>query len=219
MKQAVIAIDGPAASGKSTVAKAVAKRIGAVYADSGALYRLVTWWLLGMGIDPEDDQSVRAALGELKVTAAVVDGRISYSTGADCPPDALRTQRVNLAVSPVAANPDVRNVVTAVLQSLLRFGMLVMEGRDIGTVVFPEAAYKFYLDASPEVRARRRFTDKDGNVDKIGLDDVLKSLARRDKIDSSRKAAPLRTADDAIVIDTSDLDINGVVEQICSFLS
>ena len=214
MKQEVIAIDGPAASGKSTVAKEVAQRIGAVYADSGALYRLVTWWLLAQGIDPEDHQAVRGALEKLKIDAAVVEGRITYSTGDECPADALRTQRVNSAVSPVAANADVRHVVTAILQSLARFGMLVMEGRDIGTVVFPDAAFKFYLDASPEVRARRRFTDKDGNVDKAALEDVHKSLARRDVIDSSRKTAPLRIADDAAVIDTSDLDIEGVVKRI-----
>lgn len=214
MKEKVIAIDGPSASGKSTVARVVAKMLDAVYVDSGALYRLVAWWMLKNNVDVHDGAAVATALDKLNIKCTVENGCSCYSTDLECPPNELRTSELNNAVSPVAANPVVRKVVTDTLRSLAQYGLLVMEGRDIGTAVFPHAVRKFYLDASPEVRAMRRHQDREGNVDKSELAEVKQSLARRDVIDSGRKTAPLRVADDAIVIDSSELDIEGVVARI-----
>jgi cytidylate kinase len=207
----VIAIDGPAASGKSTVAKRVAKTCDYIYVDSGALYRAVTWVGLCRGVAGKETDKVIALLDDCNFTFFVEDGAIKFSYEGTVPVEELRTAQINENVSPVAAVPEVRERVVAWLRDMSRFGRLVMEGRDIGTNVFPGADMKFYLDASPEERARRRHgeTREDLSVSEVG-----ESIARRDTIDRMRRTHPLSIADDADVIDTTRLSIDDVVSHV-----
>jgi cytidylate kinase len=199
----VIAIDGPAASGKSSVARELALRLGFAYVNSGAMYRAVTWHVLQKGVDPNDTRGV-AALAE---TAAIVcdltnnQSRILID-GVD-PSEHLRDDGVNNSVSQVSSVPQVRRVLVEKMHRYAEEHDLVMEGRDIGSVVFPDTLYKFYIDASPEVRLRRRAAE--------GLRD---EIAARDRADSNRRASPLIIAEDALVIDSSNLTIDGVVGEI-----
>jgi len=205
---AVIAIDGPAASGKSTVARRVADALGYLYVDSGSVYRAVAWMTLEQGVDPQDAERVAMLAASLSMDVYVDGPAVGFRIDGHVPGAALRTERVNLAVSPVAANPAVRGYVTSRLREMRSLGSLVMEGRDIGTVVFPEAAFKFYLDASPAERARRRHAEM---TEAVTVDAVGASLNRRDRIDSARATAPLAVAADATVVDSSGMGIDDVV--------
>jgi CMP/dCMP kinase len=210
MSSRVIAIDGPSASGKSTVARAVAGRLGYRYVDSGALYRAVTWRALQTAPDTTDAAGLAAWVRQIRVDLVEQPGAIRFSIDGRTPDDAdLRASPVVEAVSDVAAVPAVRETVGERLRSMTRFGNLVVEGRDIGTAVFPDAPFKFFIDADPAERARRRSAES-------GDDEhtVQASLQRRDKKDSSRPTAPLRRAHDAVLIDTTHLTIEQVVSQI-----
>ena len=209
----VIAIDGPAGSGKSTVAKAVAIRLGLEYLDTGAMYRSVAFAALRGGVDPEDAEVVGnlARNMELDVDPS---GKITVD-GVDATIE-IRGPEVTRAVSIVAANPVVRTEMRArQRQWVAKRGGGVMEGRDIGTVVFPDARLKVYLDASPEVRAARRSKE----VSDLSYETVATDLARRDALDQNRTHDPLRTAEDAFVIDTSDLSVDQIVDAIMEYLS
>ncbi|MSW56380.1 MAG: (d)CMP kinase [Actinobacteria bacterium] len=209
----VIAIDGPAGSGKSTVAKAVAIRLGLEYLDTGAMYRSVAFAALRGGVDPEDAEVVGnlARNIELEVDPG---GQVTVD-GVDATIE-IRGPEVTRAVSIVAANPAVRTEMRArQRQWVAKRGGGVMEGRDIGTVVFPDARLKVYLDASPEVRAARRSKE----VADLSYETVATDLARRDALDQNRTHDPLRTADDAVVIDTSDLSVDQIVDAIMGCLS
>ncbi len=215
----VIAIDGPAASGKSTVAKRVAAALDdALYVDSGAVYRGITWAALERGVDVHDADAVEAMLGELDVRFFSRDGAAGFSIDGIEPGTAIRTQAVNNAVSPVAVIPAVRVQVVKWLREMASLGTLVMEGRDIGTAVFPNTPHKFYLDASAEERIRRRHREMaaDSAIDE---DEVGTSLRRRDKIDSSRKMDPLQVAPGATRIDSTAMGIDDVVNTILSAVS
>ncbi len=199
----IVAIDGPAASGKSSVARALAARLGFLFVNSGAMYRAVTWSVLKAGVDSSDPDAVAAHLRRLTIGCGVRDGQATVTIDGDDPGEALVTPEVNDHVSPVARVPEVRETLVARQREYAKLGPLVMEGRDIGTIVFPGTPYKFYIDASREVRdARRR---------RQGLDD---DLAARDRQDSSRAHSPLIVADDATVIDSSHLTIGEVVEAV-----
>lgn len=210
----VIAIDGPSASGKSTVARKVAERLDRVYVDSGALYRSIAWKAMVMGVDTGNPAAVVAALGAMKVECVVVARAVRYRVDGFEPAAEIRTEQVSGHVSAVAAVPEVRAAVTEWLRGMTKFGPLVMEGRDIGTVVFPDARAKFYLDASPEERARRRSAELAAPGGGADVSKVLHSLADRDRRDRGRKTAPLAVARDAQVIDTTGLGIDQVVEAI-----
>lgn len=196
----VIAIDGPAASGKSTVARALAARLGYRFLNSGDLYRAMTWHCLQTGVDCRDSGAVAAAAGQTRVEIGC-DGTDYYPLldGAD-PRAHLRTEAVNSHVSPVSAVPAVRYILSAAIRAHAQGRRTVVEGRDIGSAVFPETPYKFYIDAPPQVRQRRRRNQ--GQAEEI---------ARRDLIDSTRSTDPLTIAPGATVIDSSTLDIEGVV--------
>jgi len=204
----VIAIDGPAASGKSSVSRRLAKRLGFAYVNSGSMYRAVTWEVLRQGAETTSPESVEAALARSEIACGIGEDSESFiHINATNPDDALRDSRVNCHVSPVSSVPAVRELISTRLRALARDRPLVMEGRDIGTAVFPETPFKFYLDASPEIRQQRR--EAEGGADQI---------AARDKMDSSRKAAPLKIAADACVVDTSHLTLDGVVDAILDIL-
>ncbi len=199
----IIAIDGPAASGKSSVARELAHRLGYVYVNSGAMYRALTWHVLERGVASDDavaisDLAVQTALScELRGHDSVI-----LIEGVD-PEPFLRDDRVNDNVSRVSSVPRVREIIVAHLRRYALADDVVMEGRDIGSVVFPETPFKFYIDASPDIRARRRAAQ--GQHD---------AIAARDQADSSRRTSPLIIAEDALVIDSSNLTIDGVVGEI-----
>ncbi len=204
----VIAIDGPAGSGKSTVARRLAKALELEYLDTGAMYRAVTFAAMARGIDPADAEGVAAVARsvELRVEA---DGTVSVD-GFDVTTQ-IRGPEVTRAVSVVAAIAEVRaELVSRQREWARRRKGGVLEGRDIGSVVFPDAALKVYLSASPEVRAARRANE----VTELDYDTVAADLARRDALDSGRQHDPLKRADDAIEVDTSDLSIDEVVALI-----
>jgi cytidylate kinase len=210
----VIAIDGPSASGKSTVARRAAVALGWLYVDSGALYRGVTWAALGKGVGPEDGAGMDALLAGMDVRFRVEEGAVRFTIDGTDPGLELRGAAVNRGVSEVSAVPAVRRRVVAWLREMRALGPLVMEGRDIGTAVFPDTPHKFYLDASPEERARRRHAEETGRGVAATLDGVHDSLKHRDRIDSSRKLDPLKVSADAVVIDSTGMSIDGVVDRI-----
>lgn len=205
----VITIDGPAGSGKSTVARLVAERLGLAMLDTGAMYRAVTWAVLDRGVDPADAEGAAAVAAEIDLA---VDDRGVRVAGRDVTAD-IRGSLVSGQVSVVAAHPQVR----AVLRTLQREWMAdrrggVVEGRDIGTVVFPDADLKVFLTASERERAARRSGERPDEA----AEHIAREIARRDHLDSTRDDSPLREADDAVVIDTTDLSIDEVVELVAA---
>jgi len=218
MSSRVIAIDGPSASGKSTVARKVAAALGFRYVDSGALYRGIAWQAVEWGCDTGKPEVVVAAMGRMEVKFFEEAGAVRYRIGGYEPRAEIRSEHVSAHVSLVAAIPEVRTQVTAWLRDMASFGNLVMEGRDIGTVVFPEAESKFYLDASPEERARRRHAELTPAGETSDVGKVMASLTDRDRRDSGRQTAPLKLAPDAQVVDTTGLSIDGVVDVILARL-
>ncbi len=204
----VIAIDGPAASGKSSVARQVARRFDFVYVNSGAMYRAVTWTVLNCGIDPADKPRIAQLVTTLSFGDKLHDKELRLLIDDVDLTEHLHEDRVNSEVPRVSTVSEVRRVLVQRMRDYASKHDLVVEGRDIGSVVFPDTPYKFYIDASPEVRARRRAAQ--GHRDEI---------ARRDQADSSRPASPLIVAKDAEVIDTSNLSIDAVVGEIVSRLN
>lgn len=212
-----IAIDGPAASGKSTVGEALAARLGYLYFDTGVMYRAVTWAALRRGVAVEDEVEVTALAKHLdiRVTEAAEDDGRQYTVLADGVDVtwAIRTPAVDANVSAVSTYRGVRRALVAKQRLLAADKPVVMVGRDIGTVVLPEADLKIYLDATVEERARRRWLEMEERGKKAEYRAVLDAMRRRDRIDSNRKISPLRAAEDAIRIDTTDLGIEEVVHR------
>jgi cytidylate kinase len=199
----VVAIDGPAASGKSSVAREIALRLGFAYVNSGAMYRALTWHILEHGIDPSETERVIGSIESAEITCDLQNNESRLLIDGIDPVDHLRDDRVNNGVPLVSRIPRVRQILVEKMREYARAGDLVMEGRDIGSVVFPDTPYKFYVDASPEVRAQRRAAQ--GEQD---------AVAARDYADSSRSTSPLVMAEDAYFIDTSNLAIAQVVDEI-----
>jgi cytidylate kinase len=203
----VVAIDGPAASGKSSVARALAAAHGLTYINSGAMYRAVTWSALQAGIDPTDEAAVIAHLDASPIDYTTVDGVAHFTIGGRDVGDELKSAEVNDQVSTIASHGSVRERLVAQQREIGKNGRIVMEGRDIGSVVFPDTPHKFYIDASEEVRRRRRQSE--------GFND---DLSKRDKADSSRQNSPLVVDPGATTIDSSELTIDQVVEAIAGHL-
>jgi cytidylate kinase len=202
-RHTVIAIDGPAASGKSSVSRELARRLGFVYVNSGAMYRAVTWHVLQHGVDPADGDRVANLAESARITCEVQNDESHISIDYVDPAGHLRDDRVNDGVSFVSRVARVRELLVVKMRDCARDHDLVMEGRDIGSVVFPDTPFKFYLDASPEVRSQRR-----------ALQGERDAIAQRDHADSSRPASPLVVAKDAEFIDTSHLGIAEVIDEI-----
>jgi len=204
----VIAIDGPAASGKSSVARELARQLRFIYVNSGAIYRAITWHILQNGIDPEDGECIGEALRLAAISGALEDNESRVLINGADPGDHLRDDCVNESVARVSQFPVVRQIVTERLHEHAQTHDLIVEGRDIGSVVFPNTPYKFYVDASPAVRLQRRAAQ--GGRDEIAL---------RDRADSLRPVSPLVIAKDAHVIDTSHLTIQQVISEIVGILA
>lgn len=210
-----IAIDGPAASGKSTIAERIADELGYLYFDTGVMYRAVTWLAIQQGMDVKQELEISRLAENVIIDVfppSKNDGRLSdiKANGQDITWD-IRKPEVDANVSVVSAYPGVRTALTIQQRRIGLRGNVVMVGRDIGTVVLPDADLKIYLDASVEERARRRYIESVDRGEKLSFDRVLEALIKRDWIDSTREIAPLRAAEDAIVIDTDHLDIEQVL--------
>ena len=203
----VIAIDGPAASGKSSVARGLARQLGFVYVNSGAIYRAITWHILQKRIHPEESERIAGALQAADITCRLQDNESRALIDDVDPGEHVRDDCVNENVARVSQFPAVRQIVSKKLHEQAQSHDLIVEGRDIGSVVFPDTAYKFYIDASPEVRLQRRAAQ--GGRDEIAI---------RDRVDSSRPVSPLVIAKDAYVIDTSYLTIQAVISEIVGLL-
>jgi CMP/dCMP kinase len=203
----VIAIDGPAASGKSTVARRLAQFLGFSFVNSGSMYRAVAWVAHLHKINPGDTAEVSKRLSAVSLEFDISEKESFILINGENPDQHLKEEVVNRTVSAISAIPEVRSFLLPHLRGFARLDNIVMEGRDIGSTVFPETPFKFYIDAAPEVRARRRAAQ--------GLKD---NLAHRDRADSSRRSSPLVIADDAEVIDSSSLSIAGVIDEVLNRL-
>lgn len=215
----VIAIDGPSGAGKSSVSRIVGEKLGFLHVDSGALYRIMTWQCLANGVDTANPAAVAAFAAEVPIECRAEEGHIAYYVKGEAPGNRIRTPEINAHASPVATVREVRDRITAILRDLVSFGDLVVEGRDITTAVFPESPARFYLTASAEARARRRQKEEvEKGIANQSAEAVKASLLARDAIDSTRKYAPLKKADGALEIDSSDLTLDQVVETVLAAL-
>ncbi len=211
MKKITIAIDGHSSCGKSTMAKDLAHEVGYVYVDTGAMYRSVTLYALRNGMFAADgtinEEELQRQLGNIQIDQKLVDGKtVTFLNGENVEHD-IRTMEVSNHVSPIATLGFVREALVAQQQKMGQEGGIVMDGRDIGTVVFPHAELKVFVTASAEVRAQRRYDELKGKGMEADYDDILKNVQERDYIDSHREVSPLRQADDALLLDNSNMTI------------
>jgi CMP/dCMP kinase len=211
---AVVSIDGPSASGKSTVSREVAVALQFTYVDSGALYRGVTWQCLRRGTDVKDREKVLVTMLSMNLEFYHQDRAVGFTIDGEDPGLQLRSEPVRERVSDIAAIPEVRTFIVRHLRDMVRFGNIVMEGRDIGSVVFPSTPFKFYLDADPRERARRRCEEIVRAEGKGSVEEVLDSLTRRDQKDTTRETAPLQIPLGARVVNTTTMGIQEVVALI-----
>jgi cytidylate kinase len=223
VKPSTIAIDGPAAAGKSTIGELLAQRLGYLYFDTGCMYRAVTWVALEQGIPIHDEAAITALSEELEIRVVPPtseDGRqyTVYANGQDVTWQ-IRRSEVDANVSPVSAYPGVRAALTAQQRRIAQGGKVVMVGRDIGTVVVPDADLKIYLDASPEERARRRYRELLARGQEVDYEAILCDIRKRDIIDSQREAAPLRPAEDGVVVSTDGLNVAEVLGEVMKLVN
>ncbi len=217
MKVINVAIDGPAGAGKSTISRKAASELGYIYIDTGALYRTVGLNALRLGADIHSDEAVIATLtDELKVELRFVDGEQRMFLGGEDVSADIRTPEASMAASRVSAVPKVREYLFDLQKELARNNNCIMDGRDIGTVVLPDADVKIFLTASPEARAERRFKELTEKGMDVNYDDVLADMIKRDYDDSHRAIAPLKQADDAVLCDTSSLTLEESIDLVIS---
>lgn len=210
----IIAIDGPAGSGKGTVASYLAEKLGFLNVDTGAMYRSITLAVLNNKIDLNDSEKIIELAKKVKIELKDINGtQVTYLNGEDVSSE-IRTPRVNGSISVVSAIKEVREIMVEHQRNLAKENNIVMEGRDIGTAVFPNANIKLYLDATPEERAGRRYRQNLENGLEVPYEEVLESIKKRDRIDSSREVSPLRIPDNATIVDTNGWDAETACENI-----
>jgi cytidylate kinase len=217
LKRLLITIDGPSGAGKTTVSRILADRLGYRYIDTGALYRGVALAAISSGLNPDDNDGLEKLCNTLKINFVLEEKGLRLKLNDSDITDRIRTPEITMFASAASARPVVRNFLLNLQRDLGREKGVVFEGRDMGTVVFPSADVKFFLDASPKTRAKRRY-DELKSINSQPLETVEKDMARRDKNDSTRNLAPLTPAEDAIRIDSTDLSIEDVVEQMVTVI-
>ena len=213
-----IAIDGPGGAGKSTISKAVAAKLGIVYVDTGALYRTIGYYVRKKEIDPRDKEGVGAILPEISIEVAYVDGAQHVFLNGEDLGDKIRQPDISMYASACSSVGTVRAFLLEAQKKLARENSVIMDGRDIGTVILPDADVKIFLTASNEARAMRRYKELIAKGQEVNFDDVLRELVERDTADSSRAVAPLKPAEDAHYFDNSDYDFDGSVEYIINHI-
>ena len=202
-----VAIDGPSGAGKSTLAKRLAKELGYLYVDTGAMYRAIGLFALRQGVDPKDEAAVTALLPQIQIELRYVDGAQRVLLCGEDVSEAIRAENVGMATSAVSAHPPVRAFLLELQRGMARTHDILMDGRDIGTVILPGATVKIFLTASAEARADRRFKELQEKGVATDYETVLEDIRQRDYQDSHRATAPLRQAEDAVLVDTSDMDL------------
>ena len=217
----IITIDGPSGVGKSTISRKVAEALGFTYLDTGAMYRGTGWFILERGLRLDDEESIADQLDELDLElypAKDVESDVRVVVNGQDVSEAIRSPEMAMVASKVSALSAVREVLTGIQRRYGNRGKIVAEGRDIGTVVFPGAKYKFFLDARPEERAKRRVDQLQAKGEQVDFQEILSMTLERDKNDSEREIAPLRQASDAVRIDTTTMLVDDVVEKILSII-
>lgn len=209
-----VAVDGPAGAGKSSISKIVAKKLGYLYIDTGAMYRSVTWAVLHNHIDVNNQKAVEALLPELNLTMEASDDSCKVFIAGQDVTDFIRTPQVNNAVSIVASYKGVRQYLVERQRLMAEAGGVILDGRDIGSVVLPNAELKIYLTASVEARAMRRYLEVKGTVNEQTLEDIKDSVMQRDDMDKNRKESPLIQVEDAVLVDSSEMTFDETVEHI-----
>ena len=209
-----IAIDGPAGAGKSTIAKRVAKELGFIYVDTGAMYRTIALYLLTKQVDCEQEDQLAAALDNIEISIAYENGEQQMLLNGENVTGRIRTEEVGQMASRSSAKPIVRAKLLALQRSMAASSDVLMDGRDIGTMILPDAQLKIYLTASTAARAKRRYLELQEKGETCSLEEIEKDMEERDYRDMHRKTAPLRQAEDAVMVDSSDMTIQQVVERI-----
>lgn len=214
MRKIIIAIDGPAGSGKSTTARLVAQKLGYIYIDTGAMYRALTLKVIESGIDPNDESSIIKIAENTKIELTYENGNFKIILDGKDVSEKIRTPEVTSLVSIVSAHPKLRDIMVKKQRELGKNGGVVMDGRDIGTVVFPEADLKIFMTADVRERAKRRQKELEAQGFNVEIEKLIKEIEERDRFDSTREVGPLKKADDAIEIDTTNLTIDEQVELV-----
>ncbi|MBR3306690.1 MAG: (d)CMP kinase [Lachnospiraceae bacterium] len=212
MERFSVAIDGPAGAGKSTIAKSLSKRLGVIYVDTGAMYRAMALHILRSGVDPSDTEAVTKASGSADISIDFADGIQQVLLNGENVSGVIRTEEVSAMASKVSVNPEVRKKLVELQQKLASEKSVVMDGRDIGTVVLPNAEVKIYLTASVEVRAERRYKELIEKGEAAELEAIKAEIRERDERDMNREISPLKQADDAYLLDSSYMSIDEVLE-------
>ena len=207
-----VAIDGPAGAGKSTLARRLAAELGYIYVDTGAMFRTIGLCALRAGKDPKDNEAVNALLPEISLKFAFIEGEQHIYLNGEDVSTAIRTEEMGMAASAVGANPAVRTFLLGMQRDMAKTQDVLMDGRDIGTVVLPDATVKIFLTASPEARATRRWKEYQQKGVEVSYEEVLADVRQRDYQDTHRAAAPLRQADDAQLLDTSEMNFEQSLE-------
>lgn len=213
-----VAIDGPAGAGKSTIARAASKTLGFIYVDTGAMYRAAALYALNSGIDCDDEEKVTGCLENIDIELSYVDGEQRIFLNGEDVSDKIRTAKVSMGASAVAKNGAVRKKLVSIQQNIAKKNNVIMDGRDIGTCVLPDADLKIFLTASVDARAKRRYDELVLKGEKQSIDEVREDIIKRDKNDSERKNSPLRRAEDAVLVDTSDMTLEESIESIVSLI-
>lgn len=214
-----IAIDGPAGAGKSTLARQAAQRLGYIYADTGALYRTVGLYSLRNGVDTKNSAAVAATLDKIDISLGFTDeGQRVFLNGEDVS-EAIRTPEASMGASDVSSVPEVRAFLLSLQKDIAKSNDCIMDGRDIGTVVLPDADVKIFLTASPEIRAKRRYDELVAKGQQVEYKDVLDDLIKRDYQDSHREIAPLKPAEDSVTLDTGDMNFEQSLDALVSLIN